>query len=121
MTLDPIVAYLSSIIIYQIPIYLVWLVGIILACTTQKRNPKTSLYTLLAIASLIVMNLAGICIGMMPLVLRDRGYAMFRISMITNGAHALLSILSAGGWGLLLAAIFIERKPSASVEDVPVP
>jgi hypothetical protein len=116
-----IVSFLISNIVYHIPIYLVWLAGILLACSTRERNPKASLYTILAIASMFVFSLISMYVGMMPLIWRDRGYNLVRIGMITAGANILLAVLNACCFGLLLAAIFIERKPSASAENIETP
>lgn len=106
------VRILISMVAANILMYLVWLTGIILACKTWKRNPKASLFTLLAIVFLFVFNLTSIFLSALPIALRDSDYSMVRIATLTGIAHVVLSILSAGSWGLLLAAIFIERKPS---------
>jgi hypothetical protein len=114
---EAIVPLLVSNFVYHIPIYLVWLAGIILAGSTRKRNPKASLFTILAIASMFVFNLISMYVAIMPIVWRERGYNILRLSMMTGGLTFLLAILNACSFGLLLAAIFIERKPSGSADN----
>jgi hypothetical protein len=92
--------------------YLIWLTGVVIACSTRKRNPTPSLFALLAIGAMFVLSLIGTYVGLMPLLWRERGYDLVRFSMISGVANILLSILNAGCFGLLLAAIFVDRKPS---------
>jgi hypothetical protein len=113
--------FLISNITYHIPIYLVWLVGIILACSNRKRHPQASLFTLLAIASMFIFSLISMYVGLIPIIWRDRGYTLLHISMITGTANILLAILNACSYGLLLAAIFVERKASVSAENMEIP
>jgi hypothetical protein len=114
----PITLLLISNIAYHIPLYLVWLAGIILACLTRKRNPRASLFTLLAIVSMFIVSAISIYVSVIPIIGADRGYPLLRLSMITAIARILLSILNACGFGLLLAAVFVNRKPSVSTEKI---
>jgi hypothetical protein len=93
----------------HIPVYLVWLTGIFLAIGSRKHNPRSSLFTILAIAFMFVLNLIGIFLSILPIRLTKQGYTMMNIGMILSVARIAMSILSAGVWGLLLAAIFGER------------
>jgi hypothetical protein len=92
------------------PIYLVWLAGIVMAILTWKRNPRPSLFAILAIAFMFVLDLVGIFMVMLPLRLTQQGYSMTRISMLVTFVSVALAILRAGGWVLLLAAIFNGRR-----------
>jgi hypothetical protein len=113
-----IVPLLVSNFIYNIPLYLAWSAGIILAVSTRKRNPKASLFTILAIASMFVFGLISMYVAMIPIIWRERGYDLLRLGMTTAGLTFILAILNACSFGLLLAAIFIERKPSGSGGDI---
>jgi|WetSurMetagenome_2_1015567.scaffolds.fasta_scaffold329605_2 hypothetical protein len=101
----------------HIPVYLVWLAGIFLAIDSRKRNPRSSLFAILAIAFMFALNLIGIFMSTLPMRLNKQGYTMLNIGMILSVANIAMSILSAGGWGLLLAAIFSERHTLSSLNS----
>lgn len=92
------------------PMYIVWLIGIILAIATWKRNPKPSLFAVLAIALLFMLDLINIFVLTIPMRLTKQGYAVTHISTMILIANLTLTILKAGSWGFLLAAIFSGRK-----------
>lgn len=112
MQKDLIMITLSSIAIH-IPIYLVWLAGIIMAIVTWKRNPRPSLFAILAIAFNFVLSLIGIFVSTLPIRMTQQGYTMERISMLLLVVNCVVAILQAGSWGLLLAAIFSGRRARA--------
>jgi hypothetical protein len=96
-------------VMMHIPIYLAWLAGVILAVGTWKRNARPSLFAILAIASMFVLDLIGIYMSTMPLRLNRHGYTSTHIGMLLPIVNLSLAILRAGSWGLLLAAIFSGR------------
>jgi hypothetical protein len=96
----------------QIPIYLVWLTGIILAIDSRKRNPRSSLYAILATVLMFVLSLIGNLMSILPMQMHKQGSSILNISMMTSYIRFGMSFLSAGAWGLLLAAIFGERCKS---------
>jgi hypothetical protein len=101
----------------HIPVYLVWLTGIIIAVGSRKRNPKSSMFAILAIAFMFALSLIGIFMAALPMQLNKQGYTMRNIGMILSAANIVISILSAGAWGLLLAAIFGERHMRPSLDS----
>ena len=92
------------------PMYIVWVIGIILAIATWKRNPRPSLFAVLAITLLFIFDLISIFVLTIPMRLTERGKAVTHIGTMILIANLTLTILKAGSWGFLLAAIFGGRK-----------
>ncbi len=101
---------LSSLLI-QLPLLLVWLVGIILALFFWRQHPRVSLLALIAISLLFVEDIASTFLNMwLPLTLRNGGLGIGRLNLLLPIIGVGESVVRAIAWGLLLAAIFGWRK-----------
>lgn len=95
----------------QLPLLLVWLVGIILAGVYWRRNPVVSLLALVAISMLFLESLVATYLNLwLPVMLSQRGWGAGRIGTFLAAKGLLQSVMSAVAWGLLIAAIFGWRK-----------
>ena len=102
----------------QLPLYVVWLVGIILSMTRWQRHPKVSLTALTAFSVLFIESLIGTLLSYnLPRLLSEGGRL--------DGEHVALvihvvwfgrTIFHAGLWGLVLAALFGWRKRRRRVD-----
>jgi hypothetical protein len=108
--LNPVITVILTNMAIHIPLYLAWLIGIILAVMTWKRNPRPSLLAILGIASMFVFDLISIFMITIPMRLSEKGHASTNIAMVMSITNVAMTILKAGSWGLLLTAIFIGRK-----------
>jgi len=95
----------------QLPVLIAMLVGIIIAIATWKRNPKSSLFALIAIVLFFILRVLGAVMNLLPYML-SRQLDLFpsQIGFFSTVSGVILNILDAGAWGLLLAAIFSGRK-----------
>jgi len=91
----------------RLPVYLVWLAGIIAALVFWRRHPRVSL---LAISGFLIMLLTSVVGGsitaVLPQWLVDRGVAVRQIGPILFTKAIIESILHAVAMGLLVGAIF---------------
>lgn len=95
----------------QIPLYLVWLVGVVLAVISWKRNPKVSLLTVIALAVFFILSGVGTGLNMwLPPTWYERGWMPARIGLLTAAIGFVRTLVDAVGFGLLLAAVFGWRK-----------
>ena len=100
-----------SILIVQLPLILVWVIGLVLAIIRWKRHPRASLFTLIAITGLMILSLAGSLLSVwLPVMIRTGGWDVSRIGVINTAVGFVRSLLAAILWGLLLAAIFGKRN-----------
>jgi ABC-type nickel/cobalt efflux system permease component RcnA len=90
---------LIAAILTQLPVYLVWLVGVILALANWKKHPSVSLVALIGFVILFLLALFT---------------QLTTVRHGVNWSHAgiafLEALIRAGAWGLVLAAIFGWRK-----------
>ena len=100
---------------YQLPVLIVLLVGLIIAITRWKKNPRVSLLTLLAIILVSGITIVGVFTNsVLPYILynnSDLDYST--IGIIFSVITVLFNLLSAGSWILLLVALFGKKKTKA--------
>ena len=90
---------LLAAILTQLPVYLVWLVGIILALVGWKKHPSVSLVALIGFVILFLLALFT------QLTTVRHGVNWSQV-----GVAFLEALVRAGAWGLVLAAMFGWRK-----------
>lgn len=101
----------------MLPIYLVWLAGLIWAVASWKKHPKVSLLATLGLAMFLIQAIVSGLTG--PLLQRwiARTFALraFAALLAVRGIFAV--VLQLLGWVLLLAAVFIERDTGSAVDQ----
>jgi hypothetical protein len=100
-----------AVYLVQIPLYLVWLVGIILSIVFWKKHPTVSLLTLIALAGLLILSIVGVYTSTwLPMTLHAQGLSTARIGIELGIISIASSILSTAFWILLVVALFGWRK-----------
>ena len=90
---------LFAAILTQLPVYLVWLVGLILALATWKKHASVSLVALIAFVVLFLLAL-----------FTQLSTPHYGVNWGQAGVAFLEALIRAGAWGLVLAAVFGWRK-----------
>jgi hypothetical protein len=94
----------------QLPLLLVWLVGIVLAVTRWQRHPKVSLLALIALVlALLETILNGFLSMWIPVMFTEQGMTPAQIGTAFAVWRFIASIMGAVVWGLVLVAIFRWR------------
>jgi|WetSurMetagenome_2_1015567.scaffolds.fasta_scaffold447987_2 hypothetical protein len=94
----------------DLPEFLVWLTGIILAVVFWQRHPKASLLTLIAMIGFMTTAVVSTYLSLwLPLTLQERGMPTTQIGLVFAVYGIIRSLVSAIWWGLLVAAIFGRR------------
>jgi hypothetical protein len=100
-----------AIYLVQLPLYLVWLVAIILAIVFWKKHPTVSLLTLIALVGLLVLSIVGTYASTwLPISLHAQGISTARISVELGIISVASNLLSTAFWILLVIALFGWRK-----------
>jgi hypothetical protein len=98
------------------PLYILYIVGIVIALTRWSRNPRPALLTLLAFVGLFVLSVIGMLVfTQLPRTLLESGnmdFATYRIVVVA--IHLVISVLNALLLGLLLLAVFVSRRHEAA-------
>lgn len=101
----------------QIPLYLIYLVGSVIAVMRWKRHPRVSLYLLVSIAVSFVAAIILTVVQMwLPYYLAR---LKFDANMYTYYFYALRlisSLIGALTFGLILLAVFAERPAHSRLE-----
>jgi len=90
-----------------IPLYLVWIIGMVLSSIHRKRHSKVSLLAFISLFTLFVLSLVvvfsetwlPINASIEGLDAKEMGMTLYRIKVIAK-------FMSAVAWGMLIAAIF---------------
>jgi hypothetical protein len=92
----------------QVPVYLVWLVGMLLALTRWRRHPIPSLLALIAFTLFLMSAISGTLLSNWAILgdhpNLERGWLLSAISLVRTG-------ISTVAWILLLLALFGWRTP----------
>jgi len=108
-----------GVILTQLPQYLVWVAGAVVALARWQRHPRVSLLVLIGVALLLVDSLAGVgfnaATGALLAWRATRGNVGVLRGLL-QGCRAVFSIVAAIGFGLVLGAVFVERAPQSSAE-----
>ena len=98
----------------HIPLYIAWLVGLILAIVKWKKMPNVSLLTVIAIVILFLSSVASTIFSMVyPTTAYQNAVSTTQISIVTGVVAIINVLITTACWGLILAAIFGWRKPAA--------
>lgn len=108
----------------QLPSFLALIAGVVFAVTRWKRHPKVAMVVVIALA---VLLLAQVIFTILYVVvpswaIRSSG-DYENIRRVIDRVYLVLGLLSNGaaaiGFGLLLAAIFMRRRPEPFAETNP--
>lgn len=116
--MEPIV-FLTA-LAFRLPLFLAWLVGIVLSIVFWKRNPKVSLLTLIAILLMAcISTISTIASSAAPMMAEQFGMRVSQIGYIFGVTNIITIVAETISWGLVLGAIFGWRKPPVETETGP--
>jgi hypothetical protein len=108
----------------QLPSFLALLAGVVFAITRWKQHPKVAMVVVIALAFLLLAQVVFTIVYVLApsWVIRSyQGYENMRIAL--DRVYLVLGLLSNGaaaiGFGVLLAAIFMRRRPEPFAETKP--
>lgn len=104
-------------ILIQIPVYLVWIAGLIIAVVTWRKHSRASLLAVIGIGMFFIQALLGnILTPWLQQTLARQGVPMRTMRLVLLGRGLLTSLVMMVAWGFLIAAIFLPRTsdPDAS-------
>ncbi len=112
-------AILTSCFVH-IPTILVWIAGAVLALMRWRKYPQVSMFTLAALGIFLVLTIAGSILSIwLPVTLMRGDTDSGRMGIILAGSGCVQSLIAAGAWGLILAAIFKGRSSEAGSDGLP--
>jgi hypothetical protein len=117
--------FLSAILMFlfdYFPILVVWLVGLVLAVINRNKYPQIARFTIIALAIFFIVSLVNTYVSrMLPIWLTQRGFTATEMIPVFTVRNLIVSVVSAFGWGFVLAAIFSGRKATVGAIDASIP
>lgn len=111
--LQTIGAYLT-----QLPVYLVWIGGMLMAVVNWRRNPRAAQLTLVALFIFFMTSIGGTAISTwLPLTLHARGMAAQQMGIVSAIINTIRAIFNALAFGILFAVIFSWQGESRGAEE----
>jgi hypothetical protein len=102
-------------LLFQVPLYLVWLAGAVLCIVNWRKHSAVSLLTLIALILFFLTAFVGDWMGIvLPLILRERISLLATLLTIRVIAQVFANLV---GWVLILIAIFGWREPVKAKSD----
>ena len=116
----PRLSIILGVYVFQIPFYLVWLAGLILAIVFWKRHPKASLLAVIGLAGIFLLNVISVYTStFLSMDLYTKGLSTVEIGRTLSIRTIVSNILTAGCWGLVIASIFVGRKQASVIPQIP--
>ncbi len=104
--MDVLAAFLSGQLTHA-PLYIVWLVAIIIAIVRWSHHPRASLIAIIAIVSLWVVTTGSMFVFMwLPRTLRAKGMGMSEVAQASTIVSLVSYLLQAGCWAGIVVAMF---------------
>lgn len=97
----------------RLPVFVLLIVGLVLAISRQARHPRASMLAAGAMVAGLVQMIAGFGFQMW-MTQRAAGGGYDEVKMFYAGFNVLNMVLELAAWGLALAAIFAGRAPAAA-------
>jgi hypothetical protein len=111
-------AQLITPLLYRLPLFLLWLIGTVIAIIRWKRHPRVSL---LAIIGFLVLSFSTFFTALLPPLTGQmmRDFLDYRLLLnVLLPVMRLLPFLDALGWIFVLPAIFNGRNPVMQSETI---
>ena len=104
--------------LFQLPVYVVWLVGIILSMTRWQRHPRASSAALAAFCLFFLESLVGTLLSynLSRYLAQGRDLDGEHIALVLHMVWFGRTIVHAVLWGVVLVAIFGWRKGRRRVD-----
>jgi hypothetical protein len=93
--------------VYQIPLFLVWIIGGVVAILRWQRHPRPSL---LLIIALFFFLLRGLLMPLVSFAIAHSGAGLARMGLTYGTVNLVSTLVAAVAWGLLLAAALGWRQ-----------
>jgi hypothetical protein len=108
-------------ILFQLPVLIVLLGGIVLALVNRQKYPRAAWLAVFGLSILFVRWLLGTVLnGFLPLILQGVAYRTASgLALITGIIDLVMAILGAVAYGLMIAAIFAGRQPQQAADIGP--
>lgn len=94
----------------HVPTLVVWAIAAGLALHRWQRHPRASLLVVLAMTVFFLETVAGVYLStVLPMRMHERGAGVAEIGRIFAMWGAVRSLVDAGGWAMLIVALFGAR------------
>ncbi len=104
----------------DIPLFIVWLGGIIAAILRWKKSPRSSLFALLGIVVISLLHLLQRVLNYVyPIPANIYGVRLRDIGTVSVAVKAVGNFVRAIGWVLVLTAIFVNKGTKAEKQESP--
>lgn len=99
---------LLTTLIPALPLYLIWIVGIVLAVIHRGRDRRVAILTAVALLLFLALDIGNRVMTIAaPTLMQERSFET--VSMLLAAMNILSTLVSAGAWIMVLVAIFAGR------------
>lgn len=99
---------LLTTLIPALPLYLIWIVGIVLAVIYRRRDRRAAILTAVALLLFLALDIGSRVMTIAaPTLMREGGVET--VSMLLSATNIFSTLVSAGAWIMVLVAIFAGR------------
>jgi hypothetical protein len=101
----------ASSLLSMLPIFIAWTVAVVIAVRRWEQHRNVSAWLVIGVSILFATGVFGRVIGVaLPMTMSRRGTSAAQLGWVLAGWSMVSSIISAGGWAFVIAAVFGERR-----------
>ncbi len=94
----------------RVPLYLIWIVGIVLAVIYRRRDRRVTLLTAVALTLFLAIDLCNLVVtSTAPSLLQNPDLSFRDVSLVLGITNLASVLIGAGAWIIILVAIFSGR------------
>lgn len=97
-----------AVLLPSLPLYLVWIVGIVLAVIYRRRDQRVAILAAVALLLFLALDIGDRVMTIaVPTLMQGRGFET--VSLLLTATNIVSTLVSAGAWIMVLVAIFAGR------------
>jgi hypothetical protein len=112
------VAPILSAYVTAAPVYVVMIAGLVVALVKWRAHPRVCALAAGGFGVMLLTSLLGTAVAVtLPISWMESGKTHAEVGLAMGTIGLVRNVFTAIGWGLLVAAVFVDRKPAAQSPD----
>jgi len=100
-----------KLVLFKSPLYVTWLVGIVLILVYSKQHGKNARFLLLVVVGFFIVDVIGMLFNTSFRIMMQSEIDIQTISYIVGGVNFVLILLDTILWGLLFYLFLAKTRP----------
>ncbi len=119
MDISQVLVMAMSQMLPRLPLFVAWIVAVLLAVLRWKQHPRVSMLVVAAVAVLALETIVNaFVVTSMPMMMRSSGTSLASMGVFMAVYSTVSNVIAAGAWGMMIAAAFGWRSTQPTSASV---